>query len=203
LFFKTATYSGNLNLISLNFNSNGRISLQLPQGPQSDSYKIYLSVNVIDDTNGITNYYVKNNPIIVIPDDALAQSLRQSMRANDQNNQFIAGLNSGNLNLIAANVIAMSSVYNAESEALINTSITNTSKNNDNNNEKAAMRDYMAQKMTQMSVYDVSSIKVMGSALSKLTEIPEQVSSNTAVIIKNIVFIYYFNILMRNIFLTK
>jgi len=177
-FFKTATYSGNLNLISLNYNSNGQISLQLPQGPQSDSYKIYLSVNVIDDTNGVTSYNLKNNPIIVKPNDALAQSLMQSMKANDQSNQFIAGLNSGNLNLIAANVIALSSVFNAESDGSLNTS--NTSKNN----EKAAMRDYMAQKMTQMSAYDVSSIKVMGSALSKLTETPQQVSYNTAVILR-------------------
>ena len=167
-------------MISLNYNSNGQISLQLPQGPQSDSYKIYLSVNVIDDTNGMTSINVKNNPIIVKPNDALAQSLMQSMKANDQSNQFIAGLNSGNLNLIAANVIALSSVFNAESDASLNTSITNTSKNN----EMAAMRDYMAQKMTQMSAYDVSSIKVMGSALSKLTETPQQVSSNTAVILR-------------------
>ena len=92
LFLKIATYSGNLNFISLNYNSNGQISLQLPQGPQSDSYKIYLSVNIIDDTNGVTNYYVKNNPIIVKPNDALALSLMQSIIANDQNNQFISVL---------------------------------------------------------------------------------------------------------------
>jgi hypothetical protein len=174
-----------LNLISLNYNSNGKISLQLPQGPQSDSYKIYLSVNIIDDTNGVTNYYVKNNPIIVKPNEALALSLMQSVKKNDQNNQFMAGLNSGNLNMVAANIIALSSVFNTESEASLNASNTNTSDNNNNNNDKATIRDYMAQKVTQLSVSDISSIKVIGSALSKLTETPQQVSSNTAVNIKN------------------
>ena len=183
-FSKIATYSGNLNLISLNYNSNGQISLQLPQGPQTDAYKIYLSVNIIDDTNGVTNYYVKNNPIIVKPNDALALSVMQSIKNNDQNNQFISGLNSGNLNMVAANIIALSSVFNTESEASLNTSNTNTSNNNVDNNDKANIRDYMAQKVTQLSVSDVSSIKVIGSALSKLTETPQQVSSNTAVIIK-------------------
>jgi hypothetical protein len=183
-FFKTAIYSGNLNLISLNYNSNGQISLQLPQGPQSDAYKIYLSVNIIDDTNGVTNYYVKNNPIIVKPNDALALSVMQSIKNNDQNNQFISGLNSGNLNMVAANIIALSSVFNTESEASLNTSNTNNTNNNVDNNDKANIRDYMAQKVTQLSVSDVSSIKVIGSALSKLTETPQQVSSNTAVIIK-------------------
>ena len=39
-----ATYKDNLNPIALNFNSNGKLSVQLPQGPNLDSYKIYLIV---------------------------------------------------------------------------------------------------------------------------------------------------------------
>lgn len=158
-----------MNLISLNYNTNGQINVQLPQGPQIDSYKIYLSVNIIDDTHGLTTFTL-NSPVIVIPNDALTLSLTQSMLNNDQSNQMIKDMNSNNLNIIASNAIALSTVLNAQNETT-----------NETNNEKAYMRDYMTQKVTSMSVPDVSSIKVMGSTLSKLTEMPEQVNSNMAV----------------------
>ena len=53
--------------------------------------------------------------------------------------------------------------------------------------------------------YQLGLLQTAFESLNDADEIaqPSGVSSNTAVIIKNIVFIYYFNILMRNIFLTK
>jgi hypothetical protein len=159
-----------MNLISLNYNSNGQVSVQLPQGPQSDSYKIYLSVNIIDDTYGVTAFVIKT-PVIVMPNDALAMSLMQSMMNNDANNKMIIEMNSNNINMVAANAIALSTMFNIDS-------INETNINND----KAFMRDFMAAKVTGLSISDVSSIKLMGSALSKITETPQQVSSNTAVI---------------------
>ena len=159
-----------MNLISLNYNSNGQISVQLPQGPQSDSYKIYLSVNIIDDTYGVTAFAIKT-PVIVMPNDALAMSLMQSMMNNDASNKMIIEMNSNNINMVAANAIALSTVFNIDG-------INETNINND----KAFMRDFMAAKVMGLSISDVSSIKLMGSALSKITETPQQVSSNTAVI---------------------
>ena len=167
---------GNLNKISLNYNSVGQISLQLPQGPQTDSYKIYLSVNIIDDTYGLTTYSIIN-PVIVSPNNALIDGLMQSITNNELNNQMMIDMNSNNLNMVAANTIALSTFFNIQSQN--QTSIVTN--DNSDNNQKAFMRNYMAQKVASLSVSDVSSIKVIGSALSKLTEIPQQISSNIAV----------------------
>lgn len=42
----------------LGYNSNGEIYVQLPQGAQSDSNKLYLYVNIIDNSGGIRVFYL-------------------------------------------------------------------------------------------------------------------------------------------------
>ena len=85
------------------------LSVQLPQGPSTDSYKIYLLVNIIDDTDGSTLYYL-SNPVTVQPDNSLANDLASSITSNDANNQLLLNLNSGNLNIVAKNVIAITTI---------------------------------------------------------------------------------------------
>jgi len=91
-------------------------------------------------------------------------------------------LNSGNLNLVAKNVIALSSVFNIQSDT---TNSDNKSASDSllsaQNNQMASLRDFLVRKVCDLSVSDLSSIKVISSALSATTQIPEQVTTNTAV----------------------
>ena len=185
VYIKTkATYSGNPNPIALNYNSNGVITLQLPQGPATDSYFIYLFVNIIDDTQGTTVFQL-STPVTVKPNDQLANSLAESISSNqDAGSPLILELNSGNLNLVSKNVIALSTVFNIQSAASNSTSSSvNTSAVEQMNNQMASLREFLVNKVASLSVSDISSIKVISSALSAATQSTEQVSSSTAVIL--------------------
>ena len=157
-----------MNWISLDFNSNGETSLQLPQGPQTDTYKIYLSVDIIDDAKGVSHYNI-TTPVTVNPNVPLLQSLTNSILSNGMSNQVMTSLNSGDFVLVTNNVIALSFL------------IKNAQGNYSDESQYTLIRDYMAEKVSQLSVTNVNSIKVVSSTLSSLTEVTEQVSVITAV----------------------
>jgi hypothetical protein len=142
-------------------------SLQLPQGPSTDSYNIYLSVNIVDDTNGVTTYSI-SNPVQVLPNQNLASTLTNS----SGNTLLIAQINSGNINAVASNSLAISTSLNMqfnESQSLTQTS------------QISELKEYLVEKVGQLSVADSNSILTITSALSSLTQLPNHVSSNMAV----------------------
>ena len=145
-------------------------NLKLPQGPSTDSYFIYLSVNIIDDTNGVTTYTL-TNPVVVLPNSNLVLELKNS----SNNTLLIAELNSGNLNLVACNSLAISTSLNME---------FNSSQSMSQINQISELKEYLVERVTQFSVSDSSSFSTIASTLSSLTQIPNHVSSNMAVIIK-------------------
>ena len=157
---------------TLNYNSNGFVSLQLPQGPQSDSYFIYLSVNVIDDSDGKTNFPIKT-PVQVLPCNttSLFESILEVANGSSSQTMMMMELNSGNLNLISKNIITLSTSLNAQ--ILLGF----------NNEQISLIREYLMEKLSDLSVSDMSSIKVLTSTLSLLTAVPEQVSSRLGVFI--------------------
>jgi hypothetical protein len=163
------------------------ITLQLPQGPDTNSFSIYLFVNVIDDTYGTTVYFLTTS-VTVKPNDALASSLANSIASNGANSPLVLELNSGNLNLVSKNVIALATVFNMQSSS--NTAGSNASSSSSNsssdqnvqiNNRMASLREFLVDKVSSLTVSDVSSIKVISSALSAAKQTANQVSSNTAV----------------------
>ena len=170
LYYK-ATFSGNKKPIALNYNSDGYLSIILPQGPDTDAFKLSLFVNIIDDTNGITVYNILK-PVVVLPNDNLVENLVDSIASNDENNQFIIEVNSGNLNLVSKNIIALTSIFNAQSSL---------STKADDTNLKAMLREYFVRKLVSLSLSDISSVKVISSALSEATGTPQQVSTKNAV----------------------
>ena len=182
-----ASYQGNPNPIALNYNEIGTVTLQLPQGPISDSYKIYLFVNIIDDTYGNTVYNL-TYPVSVFPNDLLVVSLSASISSGDMNNPVFADLNSGNLNLVANNVISLTTAFNLQSiggsSLSTLTSINSTSistQANQMNNQIASLRDFMIAKVVDLAISDLSSIKVISSALSVASQTQYQVSAQSAV----------------------
>lgn len=154
------------------------MDIQLPQGPDTDSYRQYIFVNIIDDSNGITVYYIET-PIVVMPNDELTIQLINSIANNDVNSQLMIDLNSGNMNVISKNVMALSSVFNTQSFTQ-NTSLSPSS-NEDNNQQMASLREFMVEKLSQFNASDLSSVKLLASTLSVATKTPQQVSPKLAV----------------------
>ena len=174
-----ATYSGNSNPITLNYNSNGSLSIQLPQGPCTDAYNIYLSVNIIDDTEGLTMYNIPN-PVSVMPNYGVGQSLSNAISSNDFSSALLMYLNSENLNIVSKNVISLATAFNIESSSPVSCLTTNSSMTND---QMSVIREYLVRQEVDLSVSDMSSIKVISSALAAATQNRNQVSMNIAVML--------------------
>ena len=168
------------------------MTVQLPQGPDSDLNRIYIFVNVIDDQSGTMIYDIPT-PVTVLPDNQLATNLANSISTNDPSCSALIALNSGNLNLVAKNVIGLTSVFNIQSlgnpvqtltssPSSSNANTNLTSQINTLNNQFADLREFMVNIVSNLSVTDLSSIKVISSALSAATQTPSQITTNTAVI---------------------
>ena len=114
-----ATQKDLLNPIAFSYNSNGRLEIELPQGAKSDSYKLYLFVNIIDDLGGTLVYYLKT-PVIVGSNTGLKDSLSSEILGSDQNtdistsSEFVQQLNSGDIKTVSKNVINMATAFNLE-----------------------------------------------------------------------------------------
>jgi hypothetical protein len=167
----------------LNYNQNGILDIQLPQGPTTDSYRQYIFVNIIDDSNGITVFTIET-PVVVTPNDALVTQLLDSLSSSDMSSQFMLNLNSGNLNLITKNIIGLSSVLNAQQMTSTSTSAnssSNVNTNDETNRQMASIREFMVEKLTQFNASDLSSVKVLASTLSVTTKNSEQITTRLAV----------------------
>ncbi len=172
------------------------MTVQLPQGPDSDLNRIYIFVNVIDDQSGTIIYDIPT-PVTVLPDNQLATNLANSISTNDPSCSALVALNSGNLNLVAKNVIGLTSVFNIQSLGnSVQTLASSPSSSNTNltsqidtmNNQFADLREFMVNIVSNLSVTDLSSIKVISSALSAASQTPSQITANTAV--NNFIFLF-------------
>ena len=161
--------------------------IQLPQGPSSDFYRIYLFVNIIDDSYGKTVYNIPTS-VTVMPNDALANTLIDAISSQNTNSPVYATLNSGDLNLVAKNVIALSTVFNIQSNTMPTSNVTAISAQN---NQMATLREFFFEKIGNLSISDMSSIKLIASAFSAATDTPVQISSKSAVILKYKLYIHF------------
>jgi hypothetical protein len=132
-------------------------------------------VNIKDNDNGVVAYNI-TNPVIVMPLDTSVTLFYQSILANITSNQVLMSLKSGDLNLVTSNAIALSFLINT---AQINT--TDNSSSNIDNIQKAVIKEFMAEKVTQLRFTDMKSVNLIETALLSITELPQQVTFYTAV----------------------
>ena len=118
-----------------------------------------------------------------MPNEALIGDLTNSIFSNDPDNQLLTQLNSGNLNIVAKNVIALTTAFNIQSDTSSSSSSSSASTADDDlvNNQLASLRQFMVEKISNLSVSDISSVKLIAAALSASTASPQQVSSSVAV----------------------
>jgi len=158
------------------------ISVQLPQGPEYDSYRIYLFVNIIDDSGGITVYKLVN-PIYVYPNKEATDQVINEILDNNPRSLIVTNLNSGNLKTVTNFVSVLSTQINMQNM------ITPSSSVNQSNNDtlrverenNAILREMCITKVTELSISDLSSIKLFASALSTSTSVSSEISRASAV----------------------
>ena len=168
-------------------------------GPANDYYQMYISVNIVDDFNGITTFTIPS-PVNVTADSDATNSLIDSIISSDASSTFLKSLQSGDLKTVAKNVIALASTLN--SMIYDETSISNSSSNNtlssgssgsnsnsssssfseQQRNQKAEAREALMNFVAQIPVSSASSAKVLSSTISVLTRKTSEINMNTAVI---------------------
>ena len=104
--------------IGLGFDSIGSNLFKLQQGPDYDSNRMYLSVQIIDDHGGIATYYI-NTPVTVTKNSntTYASSIISSILSGQTTSDFNKMLFSGNTQTVLNVVSSISSMLNSMSNA--------------------------------------------------------------------------------------
>lgn len=114
-------FKGKANPTSLSYNSNGILTTKLPQGNPDDDNQLYLTVLIIDESNGVGRFDF-NHSVQVHPDPNLKMDLIMQLVNKDITSDFYNSLKSGNLKECAQNIFALVSMLNAKEE-LVNGSV--------------------------------------------------------------------------------
>ena len=105
------TFANNSSPIALNFNENGTVLTQLPQGPEFDSYNVSLFVQIIDDADAIAVYYIPI-PVTVRPRDDYIALIGDEVISGNGQSEFYGYLVSDDLQVCARSVISFGSMLN-------------------------------------------------------------------------------------------
>lgn len=169
----------------MTYNPEGMISVQLPQGPDYDSFKIYLFVNIIDDSGGITVYKLLN-PVYVYPNEEATYRVVNEILENNPRSLIVTNLNSGNLKTVTNFVSILSTQINMQNmiAAANSTNETNSTLSAERENN-AILREICISKVSELSISDLSSIKLFASALSTSTSVSKEISRASAVSSRN------------------
>ncbi len=139
-----------------------------------------MRVNIIDDSNGVTAYDI-SIPVSVLPSpNQILSNSTQSILYNNAYSELLLQINSGNLNLIALNLIPLVRTFNMENLKNVSSQL-----NTENINKQSVFLEFLLDKINELSISDTSSMKVMGSCLSELTKESDFVSSKIAVFFIN------------------
>jgi hypothetical protein len=180
----------------------GVLSTQnLPIGPSTDSYRLYLYVNIIDNDNGVTTYNI-STPIQVQPDTSTITNLIQELSNPSSTGTISNILASGNSQVATTVLLSVSSLLNSASSSsnassndviniifylcylFLNYNCTlTTTKKTTLSNQNSALRDYLATYINNLSISDINSVSNQASMLTALTAASNEVTRNTAVYI--------------------
>jgi hypothetical protein len=158
------------------------ISVQLPQGPDYDFYKIYLLVNIIDDSGGITVYKFAE-PVYVYPNKEATDRIINEILENNPRSLIVTNLNSGNLKTVTNFVSILSTQINMQNIVAPTNSANNSNSStlSEERKNNAILRETCISKVSELSISDLSSIKLFASALSTSTSVSKEISRTSAV----------------------
>lgn len=141
-------------------------------------------VQVIDDSDAITVFEVPGE-LVVEPKEGITEEYTNELLNGLKNSVFVKDLFSGDLQLAAKNIISFVSIINAQDQVSSNTSNSSDSSVAE---EKLRIKQLFVDIAIQLNASDISSLKVLGSVLSVLSESTAELNTDS-IVIKTIIFI--------------
>ncbi len=154
---------------SLSYNTYGFFKTQLSAGSAS------LFVRVVDDMGAVSISYI-STPVTVTNDDLAIKSIVDSLNSNNCGSQFVSSLLSGDIQLVSQLVNSLAASLNALADSGVNSS--NTTNTVD---ERVSARSTLTSAVCSMPLSDISSVKLVSSSLSTLTNAITENSLDSAV----------------------
>ena len=113
-----AKFLNDSNPIALNYNEEGILYTQLPQGPPYDSYNISLFVQIIDDADAIAVYEIPTL-VTVIPIPDQIEQIKYEVINGLNGTNITQSLSTGDLQICAKNIISFTSMLNFETNVTV------------------------------------------------------------------------------------
>jgi hypothetical protein len=138
-----------------------------------------LFVRVTDNMGAVTTYYIQPSLTISSNDDVV-KNIVDSLNSNNCGNQFVNKLQTGDIQLTSQLVNGLASSLNT-----IALSISSNSSNSSNLpslEDRVSAREAMVSAVVSLPVSEISSVKVVASCLSVVTNTIGENSASSAVI---------------------
>ena len=100
--------------IGLGSSEDGVLETQLPQGAVYDSYNMFMSVEIIDQDDGVAYYHIQN-PVVVKPNMSFVNSMIDQLISADPKLPQNVDLFKGDSQLSIQTILSISSVLNGQS----------------------------------------------------------------------------------------
>ena len=200
-------YAGMVNnqmKISLGYSLNGILETQLPQGAIYDSNRMYISVEIVDDDNGITYYDLSSTSVTVNSNlTQLGNIMDQILKASsssDENKVLFSGNTMQSVQIISS-LSSMMSTQNMEDKKGFQSSSTHSfpqtygpssnlsgvaptpamtsSVYEEKRNLRSNVKDVLVSFAAKLSVSDMNSLRSVASMLATLTSQPDELTRNS------------------------
>jgi hypothetical protein len=105
--------------MQLGYNSNGELYVQLPQGAQSNSNKLNIYVNIIDNLGGVRVFDLDTPVVVTKNKDLVTTIANEVLNFNPSTDlstlsQFAQDIYSGDTKLATRNIIILTSTLNGD-----------------------------------------------------------------------------------------
>ena len=163
--YLTAVYAGSTVDIALTFSSASSVQVQMPAGQAT------FFVRIIDNMNGVTIYNLGSTYTVTVTlSQSLLSSVMSNMLINDCTSSVVTQLQAGNLQQTALIATSLGVTLNG----MASNNVTDT-------NNRVAVRDILVNSLCDLPISDVSSMKLVASSLSSVTNQTTENSLSTAV----------------------
>ena len=163
------------------------MSLLLPLGAESDSFRVYLTVKIIDNNYGQTSYDLLQT-VTVYPNIAKTSELMLDIMDNYLNSSLAKTLQENGIKAFSQNMISFASMLNYENSLnSSSTSVANTTAGSlvqvadEATNSRSKVRDSMLKLVDTLKASHMGSVKLISTMMAMITYSLDELSIDSAV----------------------
>ena len=163
------------------------MSLLLPLGAESDSFRVYLTVKIIDNNYGQTSYDLLQT-VTVYPNIAKTSELMLDIMDNYLNSSLAKTLQETGIKAFSQNMISYASMLNYENSLKSSsTSVANTTAGSlvqvadEATNSRSKVRDSMLKLVDTLKASHMGSVKLISTMMAMITYSLDELSIDSAV----------------------